>query len=60
MGRLKKNFDQMPGRFPAGTLQRIDFVREPGETRTSFVQKAVEALLRQREARKTGDNAKKA
>lgn len=44
-GRPKLNFEQVPGRFPAGTIARIDSVRQDGETRTSFIQVAVEAEI---------------
>ena len=41
-GRPKTNFEQMPARFPEGTLTRIDAVRGPEETRTDFLRVAVE------------------
>jgi len=40
-GRPKTNFEQMPARFPEGTLGRIDAVRQPGETRVDFLRTAV-------------------
>lgn len=41
-GRPKTNFEQMPARFPEGTLTRIDAVRGADETRTDFLRVAVE------------------
>ncbi|GLK78072.1 hypothetical protein GCM10008171_33260 [Methylopila jiangsuensis] len=38
----------MPARFPAGTFERIDGVLE-GQTRTAFVQEAVEREIKRRE-----------
>lgn len=52
MGRPKLNFDLMPGRFPEGTFVRMDAVREPTETRTAFVQEAVEREIKRRERAK--------
>jgi hypothetical protein len=52
MGRPKLNFDKMPGRFPEGTFARMDGVREVGETRTAFVQEAVEREIKRRERQK--------
>ena len=49
MGRPKLNFDLMPGRFPEGTFERMDAVRSDGETRTAFVQEAVEREIKRRE-----------
>lgn len=40
-GRPKLNFETALGRFPEGTLERIDGVRRADETRTSFFQTAV-------------------
>lgn len=47
-GRPKRNFDQIPGRFPEGTIDRIDAVRKDGETRTAFLQSAVEREIARR------------
>lgn len=57
VGRKKVNFEQMPARFPEGTFARIEDVRGEGETRTSFVQDAVEREIvrREREAKRKGD-----
>jgi hypothetical protein len=49
MGRKKLWSEDMQARFVAGTLERIDAVREDGETRTDFVRLAVERELRRRE-----------
>jgi hypothetical protein len=50
-GRPKRNFDQIPGRFPEGTIMRIDAVRIDDETRTAFLQVAVEAEIARRSRR---------
>ena len=58
MGRPKVNHEQMPARFPAGTFERIDAVLD-GQTRTAFVQEAVEREIRRRaKLRKTEAQAK--
>lgn len=44
-GRPKVNHEAMAARFPEGTLARIDAVRLPNETRTEFVQRAVDLLV---------------
>ncbi len=49
-GRPKLNFDQIAGRFPEGTIDRIDAVRKAGETRTAFLQQAVEEEIARRGA----------
>ena len=41
--------DKHPGRFPAGTFARIAAVSRPKETRTAFLQEAVERELERRE-----------
>jgi hypothetical protein len=41
-GRPKRNYEEMPARFPQGTFERIDGVRKPGETRIDFLRVAVE------------------
>lgn len=50
-GRPKLNYDQIPGRFPQGTIDRIDAVRVNDETRTAFLQVAVEAEIARRSRR---------
>ncbi|MCS4090131.1 YlcI/YnfO family protein [Rhizobium sp. BK176] len=47
-GRPKRNFDHIPGRFPDGTIERIDEVRKEGETRTAFLQVAVDREIARR------------
>jgi hypothetical protein len=49
MGRKQINAEAMPGRFPEGTLDRIDAVREPKESRGAFLREAVERELKRRE-----------
>lgn len=49
MGRTKKWSEDMQARFPVGTFDRIDAVRNDGEDRTDFVREAVERELRRRE-----------
>ena len=49
MGRTKKWSEDMQARFPAGTFDRIDAVRNDGEDRTDFIREAVERELRRRE-----------
>lgn len=51
MGRKQINEEQMPARFPAGTLERIDAVLDPGtnEKRSDFLREAVERELKRRE-----------
>ncbi|EJL33247.1 hypothetical protein PMI01_02209 [Caulobacter sp. AP07] len=52
VGRTKLNFDKMPGRFPAGTKDRIKLLLRVGETQTAFLQEAVEAEIKRREKAK--------
>lgn len=51
MGRRQINEEQMPARFPAGTLDRIDAVLDPetNEKRADFLREAVEKELKRRE-----------
>lgn len=51
MGRKQINFEQLPGRFPAGTLDRIDAVLGEGEKRADLLREAVERELKRRERR---------
>lgn len=51
MGRKKINDEQMPARFPAGTLARIDAVLADGEKRSDLLREAVERELKRRERR---------
>lgn len=61
VGRRSKNFvEQMVARFPKGTFERIKAALRHDETRTDFVQQAVDAELERRERsrhpRKTGES----
>jgi hypothetical protein len=49
MGRKQVNHEQMPARFPEGTLARIDAALEDGEKRADLIRKAVERELKRRE-----------
>ena len=49
MGRRRVNFEQMPARFPEGTLDRMDAVLAEGENRSDLLRDAVEAELGRRE-----------
>jgi phage gp36-like protein len=50
VGRRAKNFvEQMVARFREGTFARIAAALRSDETRTDFVQEAVEAELKRRE-----------
>lgn len=51
VGRPKINGEQTPGRFPAGTLARIDAACRDGEKRSDFIRQAVEAELKRRETK---------
>jgi metal-responsive CopG/Arc/MetJ family transcriptional regulator len=53
MGRKQINEEQMPARFPGGTLDRIDRVLdlETNEKRSDFIREAVERELKRRERR---------
>lgn len=51
VGRKKINDEQMPARFKAGTLARIDAALAEGEKRSDFVRESVEAELKRRERR---------
>ena len=49
VGRKRINDEQMPARFPAGTLARIDAVLRPGEKRADVIRIGVERELKRRE-----------
>lgn len=49
VGRRQINHDQMPARFPAGTLDRIKAVLAESESQSDFVRAAVERELKRRE-----------
>ena len=55
VGRKRINEEQMPARFPAGTLARIDAVlnRETNEKRSDLIRAAVERELKRREKEKS-------
>lgn len=48
MGRKKINDEQMPARFPAGTMGRIDAVLTDGEKRSDFVRSSVDREIARR------------
>jgi len=50
VGRRQINHEQMPARFPEGTLARMDRVLKPKEKRSDLVREAVERELERREA----------
>ena len=53
VGRRAKNFvEQMIARFPKGTFERVAAILRADETRTDFVQEAVERELKRREDEK--------
>jgi metal-responsive CopG/Arc/MetJ family transcriptional regulator len=54
MGRKQINHEQMPARFPAGTLDRMDAVLDEGEKRSDLIREAVERELKRRERRHGG------
>ncbi len=49
VGRKQINHEQMPARFPEGTLARIDAVLSEKEKRSDFIREAVERELDRRE-----------
>ena len=51
MGRKKINHEQIPARFPEGTLERIDAVLGDGEKRSDLIREAIERELKRRERR---------
>ena len=51
MSRKKTNHEQMPGRFPEGTFDRIDAVRILIPVRTGFLRVAVDKEVQRRERR---------
>lgn len=48
-GRKRINYEQIPARLPAGTLDRIDAVLEDGEKRADLLREAVEREIKRRE-----------
>ena len=59
VGRRRINQEQMPARFPAGTLARIDAVLDEGEKRADLLRKAVEREIERREKAAERDAPKK-
>ena len=59
MGRKQINEEALPGRFPKGTLARIESVLEEGEPRAAFLRDAVERELERREGFKPQRKAKR-
>jgi hypothetical protein len=49
VGRKRINDEEMPARFPSGTLARLDALLEEKEKRADFIRKAVEIEIRRRE-----------
>ena len=49
VGRKQINHEQMPARFPEGTLARMDAVLDEGEKRSDLIREAVERELKRRE-----------
>jgi hypothetical protein len=59
VGRRRINEEQMPARFPAGTLARIDAVLEDKEKRADLLREAVEREIGRREKAAEKDVPKK-
>ena len=58
VGRKRINDEQMPARFPSGTIERIDRVLTDKEKRADFVREAVaRELVRREKATKKPDSA---
>jgi len=49
VGRKRINEEQVPARFPGGTLARIDAVLEEKEKRAEFIRIAIEREIERRE-----------
>jgi len=49
MGRKRINEEAALGRFPAGTLARIEAALKEGEGQAEFIRQAVERELKRRE-----------
>lgn len=52
VGRKRINDEQIPARFPSGTLARMDAVLVDKEKRADLIRKAIERELQKRERRK--------
>jgi hypothetical protein len=59
VGRRRINEEQMPARFPAGTLARIDTVLDEGEKRADLLRQAVEREIERRQAAERGASKKR-
>ena len=55
VGRKRINEEQMPARFPGGTLARMDAVLKAKETRSDLLRTALERELERRERKKPKD-----
>lgn len=51
VGRPKINHEQTPGRFPVGTLARVDSLLADSEKRSDFIREAVEREIKRRTKR---------
>ena len=51
MGRKQINFEQIPARFPEGTMERIDAALADKEKRADLIREAIEKELKRRERR---------
>jgi metal-responsive CopG/Arc/MetJ family transcriptional regulator len=49
VGRKRINEEEMPARFPAGTLARLDALLNEKEKRSDFIREAVEREIKRRE-----------
>jgi len=49
VGRKRINEEQVPARFPGGTLARIDAVLDEKEKRAEFIRTAIEREIERRE-----------
>jgi metal-responsive CopG/Arc/MetJ family transcriptional regulator len=50
VGRKRINDEEMPARFPKGTLARLDALLEEKERRSDFIRRAVEDEIVRRES----------
>lgn len=59
-GRPQVNYEQIPARLPAGTLERIEVMLSGRETRAALIRVAIERELARRERlRRTGPQEKR-
>lgn len=49
MSRPQINYEQMPARFPKGTLRQMDSVLDEGEKRADLIREAVEREIKRRQ-----------